>query len=412
VILDVNQIAAEFGTDRWEDPTAWEISRQYPSSEATPALARRLTSLVRAILGMSSKCLVLDLDGVLWGGVIGEDGPAGIQLGGTSSGAAYAAFQAYCKGLQQRGVLLAVCSKNNPEDAILPFREHPEMVLKEEDIAVFLANWQPKEENIQGIAKAINIGLDSLVFVDDNPAERERIRQQLPMVEVVELPADPARYAQALHNLHCFESLAFTEEDLLRTSSIRANTQREALGAGETGSADYLHRLDMSLMAQSFNDTNLPRIVQLFNKTNQFNLTTRRITDADATHWMHAPDWFTLTVRLKDRFGDFGLTGILVAVQEQDRLRIDSWLMSCRILGRGVEQAMLAMTLTEARRRGCRELTGEYISTAKNKMVQDLYLKSGFTACLAAPDGPSRYYSLAVESADIAIPPYLRAETP
>jgi FkbH-like protein len=402
VVFDVEQLAGEFGKLRWNDATAWEVSRQYPAAAALPALGRRFTALVRALLGLTSKCLVLDLDGVMWGGVIGEDGLNGIRIGGTGSGAAHAAFQRYCKELKSRGVLLAVCSKNNPEDALLPFRQHPEMVLHEDDIAVFAANWGPKEENIRDIARQINIGLDSLVFVDDNPAERERIRRQLPMVETPEMPSDPSGFAAALDAHRFFEALQSTGEDALRTASIRANTQREALAGASADPTAYLHGLEMTLQAQPFDEPNLPRIVQLFNKTNQFNLTTRRVTESEVRAWMGRSDAFTLSVRLADRFGDFGLTGLLVAFEQEQRLQIDSWLMSCRILGRGVEQAMLALALEKARRRGCSELGGEYIPTAKNNLVAGIYLQFGFC------DAGEGRYRLAVADAQIVVPPYLR----
>ena len=404
VVFDLEQLAGEFGKARWNDPAAWEISRQYPSAAAMPWLGRRLTALVRALLGMTSKCLALDLDGVLWGGVIGEDGLNGIRLGGTGSGAAHAAFQTYCKALKSRGVLLAVASKNNPEDALLPFRQHPEMILREEDIAVFAANWGPKEESLRSIAAQINIGLDSLVFVDDNPAERERIRQQLPMVETPEMPRDPSGFAAALDATHLFEALRYTGEDALRTASIRANTGREALAAASADPTAFLHGLGMPLRAQPFDEPNLPRIVQLFNKTNQFNMTTRRVTEAEVRAWMGPPEAFTLAVRLADRFGDFGLTGLLVAFEREGCLEIESWLMSCRILGRGVEQAMLALALDEARRRGCRELRGEYVATAKNQMASGVYPQFGLVAA-----GEGRY-KLAVADAQIAVPDYIRLE--
>jgi HAD superfamily phosphatase (TIGR01681 family) len=204
-ILDVDQIAARFGKDRWSDPVLWHTAKQYPSAEAMPALGHQLTALLRAILGLTAKCLALDLDGVLWGGVIGEDGLAGIQLGGGPAGEAFVDFQRYLQSLTRTGALLAVCSKNNPEDAVLPFRQHPEMVLRERDIAVFIANWKPKEENLRAIAAAMNIGLDAMVFVDDNPAERSRVRQNLPEVEVVDMPADPAQYVAAVSRLGCLK---------------------------------------------------------------------------------------------------------------------------------------------------------------------------------------------------------------
>lgn len=403
-VLDVDGIASDYGKARWADPAAWEMGRLYPATDALPLLSRQIVALVRAILGLSSKCLVLDLDNTLWGGVIGEDGVAGIQLGGTGKGAAFVEFQKYVKGLQQRGVLLAVCSKNNMEDALQPFREHPEMILKETDIAVFRANWEGKESNLREIASTINIGLDSLVFVDDNPAERERIRQELPMVEVPEMPRDPACYSAVLHETLRFESLAVTKEDLLRSESIRTNVQRETLAKESGGAEAYLFGLQMVLTVQPFTEIDLTRIVQLFNKTNQFNLTTRRITDVQAREWMASPEAYTLSIRLKDRFGEFGLTGLMVAVVEPpgDVMRITDWLMSCRILGRGVEQCMLALVAAEARRRGCRALIGQYLPTPKNGMVADLYERFGF----AKGQGEGEF-QLDLAAGSLVVPDYL-----
>src|ERR1035438_4099745 len=280
-ILDVDQIAARFGKDRWNDPVLWYTAKQYPSAEAMPALGHQLTALLRAILGLTSKCLALDLDGVLWGGVIGEDGLAGIQLGGGPVGEAFVAFQRYLQSLARTGALLAVCSKNNPEDALLPFRQHPEMVLRERDIAVFVANWMPKEENLRTIAAALNIGLDTMVFVDDNPAERSRVRQRLPEVEVVDLPADPALYISALSRLALFHALALTGADRQRTASIRENLERKTLESTAGSVDDYLAQLDIKVQLAPFDEATLPRIVQLINKTNPFNLTTRRRADAE-----------------------------------------------------------------------------------------------------------------------------------
>jgi len=376
VILDVDQIAARFGKDRWNDPVLWHTAKQYPSAEAMPALGHQLTALLRAILGLTSKCLALDLDGVLWGGVIGEDGLAGIQLGGGPVGEAFVAFQRYLQSLTRTGALLAICSKNNPEDALLPFREHPEMVLRERDIAIFTANWKSKDENLREIAAALNIGLDAMVFVDDNPAERSRVRQRLPEVEVVDLPADPALYVSALSRLALFETLAITGEDRQRTASIQKNLERKTLEATAGSVDDYLAQLDIEVQLAPFDEANLPRIVQLINKTNQFNLTTRRRADAEVRALL-AAGAYTQAMRASDRFGDSGLTGVLIAIPEGGGLRVDTWLMSCRVLGRRLEEAMFAALVRYAAENHYTHITGEYIPTAKNSQVADLYDRLG-----------------------------------
>ena len=388
-ILDVDQVAARFGKDRWSDAVLWHTAKQYPSAEAMPALGQQITALLRAILGLTAKCVALDLDGVLWGGVIGEDGLAGIQLGGGPAGEAFVEFQRYLQSLVRTGVLLAVCSKNNPEDALLPFREHPEMVLREQDIAVFMANWQPKEENLRAIAAAMNIGLDAMVFVDDNPVERSRIRQNVRDVEVVELPADPARYAAAMSRSGLFESLGITREDRERTASIRENLERKTLESKAGSVDDYLAQLDIKVQLAPFDAVNLPRIVQLINKTNQFNLTTRRRGDAEVRALM-AAGAYTQALRTSDRFGDSGLTGVLMAVPEGDSLRVDTWLMSCRVLGRRLDEVMFAALARYAVENGFQHIRGEYIPTAKNGQVADLYARLGFAE--EAHEGEVRWF--------------------
>ena len=375
-ILDVDQVAARFGKDRWNDPVLWHTAKQYPAAEAMPALGREITALLRAILGLASKCLALDLDGVLWGGVIGEDGLAGIQLGGGPVGEAFVAFQRHLQSLTRAGVMLAVCSKNNPEDAVLPFRQHPEMALRESDIAVFMANWNPKDETLREIAAALNIGLDAMVFLDDNPAERLRVRERLPEVEVVDLPADPAQYISALSRLSLFETLAITTEDRRRTASIRQNLERAALATTAGTVDDYLAQLDIQVQLAPFDEANLPRIVQLINKTNQFNLTTRRRTDAEVRALLDAGA-YTQAMRASDRFGDNGLTGVLIAIPQNGGLLVDTWLISCRVLGRRLEEVMFSALVRFAAGNHYTHIAGVYIPTAKNGQVADLYARLG-----------------------------------
>jgi FkbH-like protein len=386
-VFDMNEAAALFGKQRWNDAGRWIAAKQYPAPDAVPFLARRFAGLVRAACGLTSKCVVLDLDNTLWGGIIGEDGLNGIRLGGDAEGEAYTAFHRYLLGLKSRGIPLAVCSKNNEADALSVFREHPESVLREADFAVFLANWEPKPDNLRRIAATLNIGIDSLVFVDDNPAERAFIRRELPDVEVPELPDDPALYADTLHRSQLFESLSFTEEDRRRAESYRQNAERAAVSTATANVDDYLASLGMKVELRPFDELNLPRIVQLINKTNQFNLTTRRTSAAEVARWMRDPACYTQFMRLRDRFGDSGLTGVLVAFREGDAFRIDTWLISCRVLGRRIEEAMIASLCSYARSAGARAVTGEYVPTAKNEQVRDIYPRLGFETLRGGPDG-------------------------
>jgi len=398
-VLDVEQLAAATGKRNWSDPGMWIAAKQYPTTDAVPLLTRNLAALVRAVCGLTSKCAVLDLDGTLWGGVIGEDGLDGIRLGGDAEGEAYTAFHQYLLGLRRRGIPLAVCSKNNEDDARSVFRRHPETVLKEDDFAVFLANWEPKPDNLKNIAAMLNIGVDSLVFLDDNPVERNLVRRELPEVEVPELPDDPARYAEALHATYLFESLSLTDEDRRRADTYRDNVLRTELAEGSTNLDDYLVSLRMKVDLRPFDETNLPRIVQLINKTNQFSLTTRRTTASEVMAWMQDPACYTQFMRLQDRFGDSGVTGAMVAVREGDTLRIVNWLMSCRVLGRRIENLMLASLIRHARRAGVAAVIGEYLPTAKNGQTSDLFDRFGFERIEERKDG-GRLYRAAVPAED------------
>ncbi len=406
-ILDLEQTAANFGKLIWSDPVLWHTAKQYPAPAAIPALAREQTALLRAVLGLSSKCLVLDLDGVLWGGVIGEDGLGGIALGGSPEGEAFVAFQRYAQSLQRRGIPLCICSKNNEEDAREPFFKHPEMALKLDDITLFLANWETKDENLRQIASTLNIGIDSLVFVDDNPFERSMIRRALPEVEVPEMPADPALYIQALDRERYFEAISLTREDRGRAASYRDNAERYALAAATADVDGFLRDLQMHIELKPFDEPNLPRIVQLINKTNQFNLTTRRTSAAEVESILKQPGCYTQFMRLRDRFGDSGLTGVLIAYEEADALRIDNWLLSCRVLGRRIEESMLAAAHAHALQNGLKYLSGEYVPTHKNGQVRDLYARLGFELTGEDATG-ARKYRLPVREGAFPEPDYCR----
>ena len=389
-ILAVDDAAARDGIAAWHDPGLWHRSKQEISPAAIPAYGDLALRLIAAQQGRSAKCLVLDLDNTLWGGVIGDDGLEGIKLGqGSGSGEAFVAFQNFARDLSRRGIILAVCSKNDEENAKAPFQQHPDMVLKLSDIACFVANWTDKATNIRHIAEQLNIGIDSLVFADDNPFERNIVRRELPMIAVPELPEDPTYYGQSLVDGGYFEALQITPEDLERTGQYRANIERENLRAAHTDMAGYLQSLNMELRWQPFDRVGLQRIVQLINKTNQFNLTTRRYTEADVLAIMDTPGALTLQLRLIDQFGDNGIIGIVMGKPDGDLLKLDTWLMSCRVLGRQVEEATMNLVAEEAAGLGASRLTGEYLPTKKNGMVREHYRKLGFTCNEMRADGAS-----------------------
>ena len=380
-ILAIDDRAATDGIRAWHDPGLWHRAKQEVSHSAAPMYGDLVGRWVAAKQGRSFKCLVLDLDNTIWGGVIGDDGMDGIELGqGSPLGEAYVAFQDYARELSRRGVILAVCSKNDEANAVEPFEKHPEMVLRRGDIASFVANWSDKAANFRAIAEELNIGLDSLVFIDDNPFERNLVRQELPMVAVPEVSDDPTGYPVALADAGYFEGLAITDEDRERTSQYHGNRARDALKASATDLPAYLRGLEMELIAKPFDRVGLQRIVQLINKSNQFNLTTCRYTDEDVIAVMADPDAFGLQLRLLDRFGDNGVIAIIIGrLQPNKDLLIDTWLMSCRVLGRQVEPTTLNLIARQAATLGARRLVGEYIPTKKNGMVKDHYEKLGFT---------------------------------
>jgi FkbH-like protein len=395
-ILALDERIVQDGIDAWHSPVLWYRARQEISPAATPLYGDLVARLLAAQQGRSSKCLVLDLDNTLWGGVIGDDGLEGIVLGqGGSLGEAFVAFQNYARELSRRGVILAVCSKNDEANALAPFDKHPDMLLKRSDIACFVANWQDKPANLRAIAKALNIGIDSLVLADDNPFERNLVRRELPMVAVPELPEDPALYARCIADAGYFEALRITKEDIERSQQYQGNIQRELLRSSATDVESYLKSLDMRLIWRPFDQVGLQRIVQLINKTNQFNLTTRRYTQPEVVALMNDPTCFTLQLRLVDSFGDNGIIAIVIGKPTgpgNSEMLIDTWLMSCRVLGRQVEEATLNVAMAQAARLGTRNMIGEYGPTAKNDMVREHYGKLGFTiVATTEPDRTTRW---------------------
>lgn len=387
-ILDVDTLSSIHGVSRWFDPRFWHHSKQPVAFDCIIPLVRNLASIVGALYGRTAKCLVLDLDNTLWGGVVGDDGVEGLKIGeGDAEGEAFKAFQEYLLQLKARGMLLAVCSKNEPENAVAPFEQLPDMVLRREDFVAFRANWDPKSDGIVEIARQLNIGLEALVFVDDNPAERALVRQALPEVKVVELSADPAEYPLLLDQSGWLEIASLTAEDREKTEQYRKNAQRSEMQMQHSDYGSYLQSLDQKAVIESFDPQQLDRITQLINKTNQFNLTTLRLNRSEVEAMMDNPDILTASVRLADRFGDNGLISVLAGHRETDVLHVDLWLMSCRVFKRGVEYLLANHLFEKAAELGIRRIQGTYRPTQKNRIVENLYADLGFEKCGDADDG-------------------------
>lgn len=375
---DINYLSAWFGLERWYDKLFWYSYKYAMSYEAIPLLADSVASIIKAIYGKTRKCLVLDLDNTLWGGVIGDDGLNGIKIGKeTPDAEAYTAFQQYIKGLKERGIILAVCSKNDEVNAREGFT-HPDSILALEDFSAFRANWEPKHENIRDITRALNIGIDSLVFADDNPAEREIVRGQVPQVAVPELGNNVAKYIDILDKTGYFETVSLSTDDLMRSSFYAGNADREDIQSRFDNYDDFLLSLQMAAEIRPFTPVYLDRITQLTNKTNQFNLTTKRYTFAEMESIANSDRHITLYGRLQDKFGDNGLVSVIVGDVRDSELHINLWLMSCRVLKRGMEAAMLDQLVEEAKARKVSILIGYYYPTAKNGMVSGLFKEMGF----------------------------------
>ncbi|HZE42203.1 MAG TPA: HAD-IIIC family phosphatase [Steroidobacteraceae bacterium] len=393
VLLDAAGIAQTVGLAEWHNPRLWNMAKFSFSEELIPLYADHVSRVVAALRGKSGKVLILDLDNTVWGGVIGDDGMEGINIAqGDAAGEAHLAVQRLALDLRQRGIVLAVSSKNTDEVARRPFEQHPEMLLKLEHIAVFQANWNDKATNIQAIAEELSLGLDAMVFLDDNPAERGLVRKLLPEVSVPELPQDPAYYARTLAAGGYFETVAVSGEDFKRAQQYQDNAKRADLQRQVGGLEAYLASLEMSITFQAFDATGRSRIVQLINKSNQYNLTTRRYTDPEVVAAEDDPTVFTLQVRLSDIFGDNGMISVVICRPgDAGDWQIDTWLMSCRVLGRKVEHMVLREMLKHARTAGILKLVGTYRPTDRNKLVVDHYAKLGFTKTAEEESGLTRW---------------------
>lgn len=391
LVNDIHYLSAQIGLDEWHGRTYWYNFRMAVSPAGTIALAQSVAALVKSVYGKARKCLVLDLDNTLWGGVVGDDGVQNLILGRDHAvGEAFLDFQRYVKELRRRGIILAVCSKNDIQNAKEGF-SHPDSILKLEDFSAFKANWNPKPENIREIAAELNIGLDSIVFVDDNPAERALVAGQLSEVATPDVGSDVSRFAEVLEAERYFEVHKVVQDDLNRSAFYKMNAERNAYQAAFRDYGEFLTSLDMAAEIAPFTPVYLERITQLINKTNQFNLTTRRYTSAEVNAIAQDPHYVTLYGRLADKFGDNGLVSVLVGRTVNDALEMDLWLMSCRVLNREMEFAMFDALVEQCQARGIRKIVGIYIPSKKNGLVADHYRNLGFSECGVSAEGLQKW---------------------
>lgn len=380
-ICDIAGLQNMLGRQFMFAPNVYMTTEMVLSVNALPFVASRVMDIIAAIKGQFKKCLILDLDNTVWGGVIGDDGLEGIELGhGLGIGKAFTEFQMWVKKLKQRGIIICVASKNNEDTAKEPFEKHPDMILKLEDIAVFQANWETKVDNIRTIQSILNIGFDSMVFLDDNPFERNIVRENIPGITVPELPEDPAMYLEYLYSLNLFETASYSNADKDRTKQYQVEAKRVSLSKTFTNEADFLKSLNMVSTVSGFTKFNTPRVAQLSQRSNQFNLRTIRYTEGDIAAIADDPDSIDLSFTLEDKFGDNGLIAVVIMKkQDEETLFVDTWFMSCRVLKRGMENFTLNTMVEKAQARGYKRIVGEYIPTPKNKMVESHYPSLGFT---------------------------------
>lgn len=380
-ICDIAALQNKLGRDVMFASNFYTSTEMVLDFEVLPYVASRVMDIICAVKGQFKKCLILDLDNTVWGGVIGDDGLEGIQLGhGLGIGKVFTEFQMWIKKLKQRGIIICVVSKNNEDTAKEPFEKHPDMVLKLDDIAVFQANWETKVDNIRTIQSILNIGFDSMVFLDDNPFERNMVREAINGITVPELPDDPADYLEYLYSLNLFETASYSNLDKDRTKQYQVEAKRVSLSKTFTNEADFLKSLNMVSTVSGFTKFNTPRVAQLSQRSNQFNLRTIRYTEADIAEMAENPDVIDLCFTLADKFGDNGLIAVIIMKKQDDEtLFVDTWFMSCRVLKRGMENFTLNIMVERAKAIGYKKIIGEYLATPKNKMVENHYLNLGFS---------------------------------
>ena len=377
-LLGLNALQSKYGGNTLRDDKLYYVAKMPIAVEFLPEVAKLVFDVIVAIAGKIKKCVICDLDNTLWGGVIGDDGLKGIQIGELGLGHAFEDLQRWLKQLKERGIILCVCSKNDEKNAKEPFEKHPEMVLRLEDISIFVANWEDKASNIRFIQKTLNIGMDSIVFLDDNPFERNLVKSMIPDITVPELPEDPAEYLTYLKSLNLFETASYSSTDKDRTAQYQAEMNRIALEKTFVNYDEYLESLDMEATVSPYDEFQTPRIAQLTQRSNQFNLRTQRHTEEDILRFAKDDGYITRYYMLKDKFGDHGLISVLLLKKQGEELFVENWLMSCRVLKRGMEQFIADSMVEIAKENGFKRVVGEYVPTQKNGMVKDLYPELGF----------------------------------
>ncbi|OFX67888.1 MAG: hypothetical protein A2X12_07325 [Bacteroidetes bacterium GWE2_29_8] len=378
-IIDINKLQATYGLNFITNNKIYINTNLFFSIDFLPIIAKNSIDIIQSINGKFKKCIILDLDNTLWGGIIGDDGIENIEIGDLGIGKAFSELQLWIKQLKERGIIIAVCSKNDENIAKEPFEKHPDMILRLDDIAVFVANWNNKADNIRYIQQILNIGFDSMVFLDDNPFERNIVRTNINDISIPELPEDPAEYLNYLRTLNLFETASFTEADEQRTMQYQEEAKRNIEQQQFTNEADFLKSLNMIATVEMFNSFNTPRVSQLTQRSNQFNLRTIRYTEQEIQEIAKNKDYITLALSLKDKYGDYGLICLIIMKKQQNNtLFIDTWIMSCRVLKREMEQFTLNQIVEIAKQNGYSKIIGEYISTPKNSMVANHYLNLGF----------------------------------
>ncbi len=416
LLHDVDGVASLVGRMHFFDDRFWDLSKTFCSLDFLPHVAQSLADVLVAMQGRGIKCVILDLDNTLWGGVIGDDGLAGIALNAHGEGEGFYRLQLFLRELLRRGIILAVCSKNDEANAVLPFESHPAMVLRREDITVFVANWNDKAENIKAIRENLNIGFDSMLFLDDDPFERNLVRKLLPDVIVPELPADPSEYVRFLSELNLFETTTVSDEDSRRVELYKLEAKRRVTAANYASIDEFLQSLEMRIIVSRFDPFHLPRIAQLIQRSNQFNVTTRRYSEAECARMMEDHSILPLYVKLSDKLGDHGLISVVILQVQGEDLCIRDWLMSCRVLSRGVEQHVMNEIFRYAAKVGATQVIGFYFPTPKNEMVRELYRQFGFSPVLEADAStkwslsvqayqPTKVYIKAVEPESAAVVP-------
>lgn len=377
-VLDISLLQSWVGRNSFYDPRLFVNASMSFAVDALSLIAKNIIDLLRVFQGRAKKCLILDLDNTLWGGIIGDDGVEKIEVGDLGQGKSFSSLQRWAKELKERGILLAICSKNTESVAKEPFMHHPDMILRLEDIAAFIANWEDKVSNIQRIQESLNIGFDSMVFIDDNRFERELVKSLLPDVTVPDMPDDPAEYLSFLESLNLFEVGILSALDKDRTSLIQTEIERKKIEGQFTNPEDFLKSLEMKANISRFNKFNTPRIAQLSERSNQFNLRTVRYSEQDIHRISQDSSYLSFAISIGDRLGDHGLIAVVVLRQEADTLCVENWFMSCRVLKRGVEKLALAKMVALARERGFKKIKGEYLPTKKNALVVNHYQDLNF----------------------------------